>query len=672
MPQAGSAGRDLVVTYIEDHPKAVLLLLAAKRQAEEIGGRWRLVFFETPEHSTQEAENWNEHRLRLITRAKQMGAEVEQVEALSLAQGMTQLVEREKDRLAMVVIGKTEADRHFLFWKKQPWVRLVDIAGRHTKVELVPLAGHFRQPIRERMLSAIRAVQPMHLLYALVGVAIPALLTVCMQWTLPPALFRINEENVIILFIIPCAFISGRYGLIPGLLTAICGFFVENYFFTIPYYEFKIYGITDMFRMGLFMFAAFFIAFFTSHLRNYVQRITRREMRTELLFMLYRLTSESSTPQQAIETLKHNLEQMLEMEVAFFMPELMNPRRLESVGEPDIELDVNDQSALYTCWEEMKSTGVASPDDQGASWRFEPMITTGGEIGVLGVRPRYAGQLDVWLGRMLTAIADQTAAVMAHIELERSMEETRISEEREKLRSMLLSSVSHDLKTPLASIIGALSAYLTLGDRLKPEKHNELIQGSLQEARRLDSFITNILDMTRLETGNVTFKKEWHDVGELTADIVKRLQHPLKKHKLNVVLPEPMAEICIDVTMTGQVLQNLLDNACKYTDEGTRIDIIWEPRDGEGMLCRIRDYGNGIPDENLERIFDKFARLHKKDAGQAGTGLGLAIARAVMQMQNGWIRAENHPEGGAQFVLCLPQWRYVNRSEGKELVYAAH
>src|SRR5690606_9968036 len=127
------------------------------------------------------------------------------------------------------------------------------------------------------------------------------------------------------------------------------------------------------------------------------------------------------------------------------------------------------------CWADMKSTGAASPDNPGTAWRFEPMISANGEIGVLGVRPRQAGQMDAWFGRLLTATADQTAAIIAHIELERSMEETRISEEREKLRVMLLSSVSHDLKTPLASIIGALSAYLTLGDRLKPEMHNELI-----------------------------------------------------------------------------------------------------------------------------------------------------------------------------------------------------
>lgn len=250
------------------------------------------------------------------------------------------------------------------------------------------------------------------------------------------------------------------------------------------------------------------------------------------------------------------------------------------------------------------------------------------------------------------------------------MEETRISEEREKLRVMLLSSVSHDLKTPLASIIGALSAHQTLGNKLKPEKHIELIEGSLEEARRLDSFITNILDMTRLETGNIKFKQEWCGLSQFMEDLHKRMLHRLKNRPLNIEMPMTPVDVYMDVIMTGQVVQNLLDNACKYTPHGSPIDISWNNENGNGITCSIRDHGEGVPEAQFTHIFDKFARLHKKDSQTAGTGLGLAIAKTVMESQGGWIKVNNHPEGGAIFTFYLPRWRMAERIEPEEKSYA--
>jgi two-component system, OmpR family, sensor histidine kinase KdpD len=440
----------------------------------------------------------------------------------------------------------------------------------------------------------------------------------------------------------------------------------------VPYYVLKLNSITDLFSMWLFLTAALLIALFTSHMRDYVKRIIRRELRTEMLFMLYRLTSEAYTRQQAIETLQQNLERMLDSDVAFFMPTTLNPKIVEVASPAGLTLNDHDRNALSICWSDMKSTGAASPYNPGTAWRFEPMISANGEIGVLGVRPRHKGQLDAWFGRMLTATADQTAAILSHLELERSMEESRISEEREKLRVMLLSSVSHDLKTPLASIIGALSAYLTLGDRLKPEKHNELIEGSLEEARRLDSFITNILDMTRLETGNIKFKQEWCGLSHFMDDIKKRMHHRMKHHELRINLPDHDIEGYMDVIMTGQIMQNLLDNACKYTPSGKAVDVTWDAEDGKELVCSIRDYGEGIPETQFEHIFDKFARLHKTDSQTAGTGLGLAIAKAVVESQGGSITASNHPEGGALFTFRLPRWRYASHHEQEEKAYVTN
>jgi two-component system sensor histidine kinase KdpD len=142
----------------------------------------------------------------------------------------------------------------------------------------------------------------------------------------------------------------------------------------------------------------------------------------------------------------------------------------------------------------------------------------------------------------------------------------------------------------------------------------------------------------------------------------RRLRHRLRQHELVITPGAPDIEAYMDVLMTSQVVQNILDNACKYTAAGTKIEIGWITQEGNGLLCTIRDYGAGLPQEKLDRVFDKYARLHKKDSQVAGTGLGLAISKAIMEAQGGWISAANHPDGGAVFTLCLPQWRHDSLS----------
>lgn len=665
-----TAKRNLVITFLVNHPKALVLLWTARKRAQEIGGVWRVVYIGTPDQQKTAHSASHEQILHLLTRAKQMGGETEHIEALSLLKGAEDVLKKETGNINSVIIGSTEHEGLFSRLRTPQWVRLVELASRYAKVESVPLAGQFRQPFYGRVLGRIREIEPKHIVFALLGMLVPSLIVAFMQSVLQPAFFRINEQNIDNLFLIAVAVIAGRYGLVPGVIAAIAGFLIENYYFTLPYHAFKLQSVTDLFSMGLFLSAATIIAIFTSQMRGYAQKIRKRELHTDMLFTLYRLTSESFTRKQAIETLQKNLEQMLKADVVFFLPHALGNNELEAVSGDTPALSDNDRRALIACWTDMKCTGAASPYNPGTAWRFEPMMAASGEVGVLGVRVRDVTQLDAWFGRLLTATADQTAAILSHIELERSMEATRISEEREKLRVMLLSSVSHDLKTPLAGIIGALSACQTLGARLKPAQQKELIEGSLEEAQRLDSFITNIMDMTRLETGNIKFSKDWHNIRELTEHVVKRLSHRLKQREVRLRFPTQNVEARMDNIMTGQVLQNLIDNVCKYTPQGTPIEVSWQTDDKQELICRVRDFGGGIPSEKLIDIFDKYTRLQRQDTQTPGTGLGLAISRSIMEAQGGWIKADNHPEGGAVFTFCLPHWRSVTDVAAKEKLYA--
>ncbi len=644
--------RNLVIVLVEDHPKAILLLRMARKRAQERQCKWRAVFAETPAHHKH--DNGSQQRiLQLLTTAEQMGGESEQFEASSIEKGMKQLCQRESTRIELIIIGGTQGNGYLSRFKLMPWMRTIRAISSFAQVEILPLSGSsYRKNISDFI--NWRTIKPLHFVYALVAVGSAYLGASLLEKILPPALFRMNDYNIALLFMISCAFVAGRYGLLPGLVASVGSFITMNYYFTLPYHQLKVFAVTDIINMVLFLSAALLISLFTSQTRGYAEKAKKRELSTQVLFTLYRIAAESFSRQQAIEKLQSKLERMLDVDVAFFLPDILNVQALDTTAPEGVRLTDADRRALDVCWRETKTTGIASPYNPGTNWRFEPMVSSAGEVGVLGIRPHKKTRIDAWFGRLMTAIADQTTNVLAHIELERSMESTRLGEEREKLRSMLLSSVSHDLKTPLAGIIGALSVHLSLGERLSLEKRNSLLESSLEEAQRLDSFINNILEMTRLESGNIKFKQEWYSAKSMIDNVIHRLRHRLKNR---IVTVSPMTEeVFMDIVMTEQVLQNILENACKYTQENIAVDIECVT-DERGFVCTVHDHGEGLPPEKLSEVFDKYARLHKKDSQVAGTGLGLTISKAVLEAQGGWITAGNHDDGGAVFTFCLPKWR---------------
>lgn len=651
--------RDLVIACLADHPKAMILLRTARNRAAHIGGRWRIVFVETPALSNLN-EEVQERMLRLLTLATQMGGETVHITAENYKKAAEAIIGGEKEAVASIIIGDAER-RSGIKLRRTLSEAVVDYAKRkRIAVEIVHIAGH---NYRYSLLERFSLFHPTHIFYALLSVGVAYAGAFTLQAILPPALFRINNQNVGLLFMTACAFSASRFGLIPGLVSSLTSFFLINYSLTIPRYHINFSNVTDLLNMGIFLSAALLISFFNGRTRGFAEKARKRELNTQVLFNLYQITSDISSRQQALEKLQEHLTRTLKMEVAFFIPPAINPDSIEPTFPVGILLSDTDIKALELCWKEMKTTGLCSPSFRDSAWRFNPMLAPSGAIGVIGVKPRYSNQIDVWFGGMLMTIADQVATIIEHIELARTMEATRISEEREKLRSMLLASVSHDLKTPLASIIAALNIYRSHGKLLDEKKCNSLIETAISESERLDSFITNILDMTRLESKKINFARSWCDPTSILRDVMKRLEYRLRKHKLVLHPLGKKIEVFMDYMMIGQVLQNIIDNACKYTPSGTLIELRMIADIKGGFSYELRDHGKGIPAGKMEHIFDKYARLKMRDSQVAGTGLGLAICKAIMEGQGGYISVANHEEGGAVFTMTMPEWREHDSSK---------
>lgn len=473
----------------------------------------------------------------------------------------------------------------------------------------------------------------------------------------PNSLDERNTKNITLIFLVANVFIAGYFGFICGLIASLISVMVINYFYIEPLHSFFIEQIPEQLNIALFIITAFVTAIFTANLRSKAHQLAERENRTRILYDLNRHVSAETDYRKAIERIQTETTKAMKHEITILLPEPMNPKQLAAFREP---FSADNMALASKVWE---NSNKANNGHHTALI----MGTSDTNIGVLFICHPETDADQAWRD-MLDLLANQSALLIERLNLNKAMQDSLVTAEREKLRSMLLSSVSHDLKTPLASIIGGLSVYHSIGHRLTEEHKQTLTQTALDEAQRLDSFISNILDITKLESGAITFSKEWLPAEKTVKTVIKRLKARLRHHLIEVHAPSQQIEIEADPVMTGQILQNLLDNAVKYTKRGTKIDVTIVPHDNSASII-VRDHGNGIPADKIDTVFDKYARLHREDTQVAGTGLGLAIAKTVMEAQGGTITAANYslPDSadngtGAVFTLTFNTFRAVQEA----------
>src|SRR6202035_4468442 len=249
--------------------------------------------------------------------------------------------------------------------------------------------------------------------------------------------------------------------------------------------------------------------------------------------------------------------------------------------------------------------------------------------------------------RLLDALVDQGALAIERVLLVEDMDRVKRTVESERLRSALLTSISHDLKTPLASVLGAVSTMRDLGSSLSDTEKRDLLATVIDESERLNRFIANLLDMPKLESGAIVPNSSLHDVGEIVGSALRRAGKILARHPVELELAARLPMLDLDAVLFEQVLFNLLDNAAKYSPEGTTIRILsW--REGETVVLQVLDEGEGVPAPDLELIFDKFHRAQKDDHVSGGTGLGLAISRGLVEAMQGTITAATRSDRAFQ------------------------
>lgn len=316
-----------------------------------------------------------------------------------------------------------------------------------------------------------------------------------------------------------------------------------------------------------------------------------------------------------------------------------------------MSLDANEKSVAIWAYEHGQAAGRFTDTLRSSKALYMPLKTAGSVVGIVGVDIPGTDSLSADNWQLLLALSNQAAVAVERGRIVQKSGQEQVAHATEQLEKALLNSISHDLRTPLASITGALSSLKEEGSRLESGAKRELIDTALGEASRLNRFVRNLLDMTRIESGALKVNKEVNDVQDLVSSALSNLGL-LTSTKVKTNIPGSLPFVPMDFLLITQVLVNLIDNALKYSPADTEVEIAATIR-GEMFEIEVADRGPGIPPEDLQRVFDKFYRVQRPE-GVSGTGLGLSICKGIVEAHGGLIRAENREGGGAKFVVALP------------------
>ncbi len=643
-----------ILVYLEPHQRNLPLLQAARNQAEKEGMQWAVITVESPHY--KHTQRTHEHLLRVVETAKSMGAAIIQLEANNPADALLGYVDdrqAKQEEIKYVFIGQSHQRTGRFFSgaalgkeleKRLPSTATLSIINVSSAKELQ------RLNIRELLYFDITG-----LVFALGYVGFAVLLSTSFllldskEAEYYPSIYYLD-----LIFLTAVAIVAVRHGLIPALFAAAISFFIVEYAIMQRQNPESIWGAEEAKNLTIFIVSSALIAVAAGYSRQFLMHQKQRQKRNEALLAVSEIITEYKSMDRMLYELVDKLEADLNMKVAVFLKDNGDIVHYQD----SLEFDEEDRAALKFSLEQQLPVGIGTLKRLSSKCRFEPLLSVTRHHGVIVFKKQAGIKLDPGFGRFSAALADIIATGIENKKLSDETEQARIREEREKLRTMLLSSVSHDLKTPLVSIIGGLSTYHQMYDILSDEHKLSLTQTALDEAERLENFITNILDMTRLESGAVNIKQDWHQIDNIIRRVVKRMQSRLRQHTVNVDMPEMPVEFFCDELLFEQTLQNLLDNAAKYTPLGSDIFITLNKLDGHYRL-EIRDTGPGVPEEKFESIFDKYERLKSSDGTVAGTGLGLSICKAIMEAHGGDITVRNHPEGGAVFSIYIPKQRQI-------------
>jgi two-component system, OmpR family, sensor histidine kinase KdpD len=642
-----AAGERVLVCVSED-PRAAGLVRYAKRVADRVHAPWTAISIET-RRSLQLSDEQRDRLADTLRLAESLGAEALTIPGVGRRIADDIISFAHANNVTQIIIGKSTRSRWFEIIQGSV---VHDLVRRAGNISVNVIAGDELPPDPPGKASVQTATRPEPLnahpyLMALVLTAIGLGAAELIQpW--------FGVENVDLVFITAVVGVAVRYGLGPSLLASVAASLCYNFFFLPPIYTFTITDPTNIAAFFFFMLIAILVSNVAARVRTQADTAIGRIRSTEQLYAFSRKLAGTAILDDVLWATAYQTALMLKVRVVLLLPE--NGMLTVKAGHPpEDRLDQADLAAANWAWSNDRPAGRGSDTLPGAKRLFLPMRTGRGSIGVIGIdKDRSGPLLTPDQRRLLDALVDQGALAIERVLLVEDMDKVKRTVESERLRSALLTSISHDLKTPLASVLGAASTMRDLASGLSDTEKRDLLATVIDESERLNRFIANLLDMTRLESGAVVPNTALHDIGEIIGSALRRASKILSRHRVSLELDADLPMLELDAVLFEQVIFNLLDNAAKYSPPDTTISIR-SLRDAKSVSLQVADEGEGIPPGELESVFDKFYRVQKVDHVRPGTGLGLAISRGFVEAMHGRIFAANRADRrGAVLTIRLP------------------
>ncbi|GLK56890.1 two-component system sensor histidine kinase KdpD [Methylopila capsulata] len=632
-----------VLVAIDERPGAAALVRAGKRLADRARAPWHCVAIETARHARM-SEVERDRVADTLRLAEALGAE-----ALMLPGGADvadELLDFARSRnVTTIVVGKAKRSAWFTLTRGSVVANLIDRAGS-IAVQVIsgdsetapPKTVATRPDDRTAGLAAYAAAALAVALAGGVGLAID---------------LAIDLPNISLIFVPAVLLVAGRYGLLPSLAASVMSAVAYNVLFLDPRYSLTVNDPANVVALGFFSLTAVLASSVAARARAQTISARTQARVTAELYAFSRKLAAVATEDDLLWAAAHQVALMLKADVVLLTAQ---PDGLAIGGAypPEDDLVPAERAAATWAYEHDEPTGRGAPTLPGATRLFLPLKTSRGRLGVVGVARGVDGPvLTPVERRLLDALADQTAVALERVRLGADVDQARLEAETERLRGALLTSVSHDLKTPLATIMGVITSLRSFGSRYDDATRDDMLASAQSETERLNRFVANLLDVVRLDAGGMAVKLEPLDVEDMAGVALRRASAALGDRVVTLDFPDEPLVALGDPVLFEHALMNVLENAGKHTPPSARIDIRGA-RDAGDVVLTVTDDGPGIAPQDLPHVFDRFYRSAGGDRKTPGAGLGLAIAKGFLEAQGGSAEAGPAPSGqGARFVLRL-------------------
>jgi two-component system sensor histidine kinase KdpD len=631
--------RERLLVCIGPSPSSIQLVRAAKRMAEGLGAEWIVAYVETPAQARLPAEA-RERVARTMQGAEQLGAEVHTLTGPRMSDEI--LAFARARNVSKIVVGKPARP----LWRRLATGSIVDTLVQGSgEIDVYVISGDRDDSRPAPPRPWPRRTEWLPYAHALAAVALATGLAAAM-------FSHFAAANLIMVYLLAVIVVATRYGRGPSLLASVLSVAAFDFFFVPPFFTFAVTDTEYLVTFTVMLVVALVISGLAVRIRAQAESARERERRIRSLYSMSRELASTRGVSALVAAAGRHISEVFAARVVVLLPDA-NGRLVSDSDAGGFTLDTSETAVGQWVFEHGQIAGQGTDTLPGATALYLPLPGSRGTVGVLGLQPANprAVQGPEAL-HQIEAFTSQTALALERARLTEEAEQAQVRAETERLRNSLLSSVSHDLRTPLASITGAASTLLDSGARLDDATCRDLLEALHEEADRLNRLVQNLLEMTRLEAGALVPQTAWHSVEEVVGAALGRFGKALAQRPVTTRIPAELPLVPMDDVLIEQVLTNLIDNVLKYTPAGSPIEI-GAADAGTEMVVEIADRGPGLPPGEERAVFEKFHRVDPSPSAR-GTGLGLAICAGIIRAHGGRIWAENRPGGGVAIRFALP------------------